>query len=113
MKENKLTILWTTGDPVTARKMVLMYALNSRLQGWWDDVTLVIWGASANLVAQNKDIQEQLKDVIDAGIKVEACKACADQLEVTSVLESLGVDVKYWGQPLTDVLKNDGKLLTI
>lgn len=113
MKEKKLTILWTTGDAVTARKMVLMYALNSRVHGWWDEVTLVIWGASAMLVAENKEIQERLTEIIDTGVKVEACKACSDELEVTPTLESLGVNVSYWGQSLTDILQQDSKLLTL
>lgn len=113
MKEKKLTILWTSGDAITARKMVLMYALNSKIHGWWDEVTLVIWGASATLVANDLEIQKQLNDVAEAGVTVEACKACSDQLNVTSALESLGVTVRYWGQSLTEILQQDGKLLTL
>ena len=45
--KSKLYILWTNPDPLTAEKMVFMYAKNSRLQGWWDDVTVILWGATA------------------------------------------------------------------
>ncbi len=50
---------------------------------------------------------------MEAGIHITACKACADQLGVTDDLEKLGIEVIYWGVPLTDILKNDEKLLTI
>ncbi|MCB2221624.1 MAG: DsrE family protein [Bacteroidetes bacterium] len=111
--KDQLYILWTTGDPVTAEKMVLMYVLNSKLKGWWSEVTVVIWGASAEVVARDKKIQAGLSACMDAGIKIEACKACADQLGVTESMEHLGVDVKYYGEPLTKILKSEGKLLTI
>jgi hypothetical protein len=111
--EDKLYILWTSGDPITAEKMVLMYALNSKLQGWWKEVTVVIWGASARIVADNKVLQDKVVDLMAAGVKVEACKACADQIEVTATFERLGVEVKYWGQNLTNVLKSNAKLITI
>jgi len=42
-----------------------------------------------------------------AGVKVSACKACADQLGMTETLHSLGIEVKYWGQGLTDILQDD------
>jgi hypothetical protein len=111
--DDKLYILWTSGDPITAEKMVLMYALNSKLQAWWNEVTVVIWGASARLVAEKESIQQKIIDLLDAGVKVEACKACSDQIDVTTTLERLGVDVKYWGMDLTHVLKKSGNLITI
>lgn len=111
--DEKLYILWTSGDPITAENMVLMYALNSKLQGWWQDVTVVIWGASARIIAEKKEIQDKVVDLLDAGVKVEACKACTDQIDVTTTMERLGVDVKYWGENLTKVLKSSAKLITI
>lgn len=110
---NKLTVLWTTDHLVTSEKMVFMYTHNAKLMGWWDEVTLVIWGASTQLVGENKEVREKLKEMLDSGVKIEACKACSDQLGVSNILSDLGVEVKYWGQALTEVLKKDGKLLTI
>ena len=76
-------------------------------------VTLVIWGGSTKLVSENEAIQQRVKDAQDAGIYVTACKGCSDQLGVTEKLEALGVDVKYLGVALTDVLKSEDTLLTI
>jgi len=93
--------------------MVFMYTINSLIQGWLEKVTLIVWGATTKLVSENADIQNKIKEALEAGVHVTACKACADQLEVTDDLEKLGIEVIYWGAPLTDILKKDEKLLTI
>lgn len=114
MTEKKhLYVLWTNADPITAESMVLMYTTNSLFHGWWEEVTLIIWGAPTKLVAQNKHIQKMVQDAMEAGVHVSACKACADQLGVRDELKTLNIEVKYWGNPLTELLKNDEKLLTI
>jgi hypothetical protein len=110
---NHLHILWTNGDPVTAEKMVFMYGVNSIRKGWWDKVTLIIWGAPAKLSAEDGVIQKRIKDALAAGLHISACKACADQLGVTEILENMGMEVKYWGEPLTKILKDGEPLLTI
>lgn len=114
MSEKKhLYVLWTNDNLETADKMVFMYTINSLVQGWWRKATLIIWGATAKLVSENTSIQEKIKDAQKAGVHVSACKACADQLGVASDLEALGIEVIYWGIPLTQILKDGEKLLTI
>lgn len=110
---NKLYILWTNADPIVSEKMVMMYGINSKINHWWNDVTIIIWGPTATLVVENELIQEKVKQALHVGIKVSACKACADQLGVSEELVKLGVEVKYWGQHLTEILKENEKLLTI
>ncbi|MCK5695236.1 MAG: DsrE family protein [Desulfobacula sp.] len=112
-EKNHLYVLWTNDDPVTAEKMVFMYTINSLLHGWWEKVTLIVWGAPAKLVSENDDIQKKMKKALDTGVHITACKACADQLGVSEDLEKLGIEVKYWGESLTEILKNDETLLTI
>ena len=114
MKEKKhLYVLWTNDNVVTAEKMLFMYGINSCLKGWWEEVTIIIWGATARLSSENEQIQMKIKEAIGAGVHMTACRACADQLGVTEKLEKMGVEVKYWGVPLTEILKNDEALLTI
>ncbi len=108
-----LFILWTNADILTSDKMVMMYATNSMLYKWWKGVTVIIWGATAKLAAANELVQTKIRLAQQAGVRFIACKACADQLGTTEMLESLGIEVLYWGEGLTDVLKNDGKLITI
>jgi hypothetical protein len=111
--DEHLHILWTNSDPVTAEKMVFMYAGNSLKKGWWKEVTVVIWGSTAKLAGENGDIQNQIKELIAEGVYVSACKACADELGVTEALIGLGIEVKYWGTPLTEIIKSGRPLLNI
>ena len=112
-EKNHLHVLWTNDNPITAEKMVFMYTINSLIHGWWENVTLIIWGATARLVSENARMQQQIKSALEAGVHVTACKACADQLGVTETLERLEIEVKYWGIPLTKILKDGDALVTI
>ena len=93
--------------------MVFIYTHYSKLMGWLNEVTTVIWGVSTKLAGENKKVQDKLKEMVDSGVTIEACKVCADQLRDAETLESIGVEVKYRGDPLTKILKKSGTLLTI
>lgn len=113
MDEAHLHILWTSDNPITAEKMVFMYAVNSLMHGWWEEVTLIIWGSAAKLAGEDLTVQQKIREAMDVGVHVTACKACADQLGVSDVLSKLGVEVKNWGQPLTEILQQKGHLLSV
>ncbi len=113
MDDNKkLVIVWSSGDREVALKMVFMYALNSKLNGWWDDITLIIWGPSSDLLSQDYELQEYLSRIKEAGIVVEACKACTDMSGVSDRLQQLGVGVKYIGEAFTAYIKEGRKIIT-
>lgn len=112
-KKTHLYVLWTNDNPITAEKMVFMYTVNSLIHGWWEKVTLIIWGAPAKLVSEDDNIQKLIKEALEAGVHITACKACADQLGVTETLEKLNIEVKNWGIPLTEILTSEEKLLAI
>ena len=113
MGKTHLYVLWTNDNPVTAELMVFMYTINSLKHGWWEKVTLIIWGATAGLVARDAGIQKMIQEALAAGVDITACKACADQLGVADALRELNIEVKYWGLPLTNILKGNEQLLTI
>lgn len=113
MENNKLNILWTNADPITAKLMVLMYASNAVKREWWDQVNIIIWGATARLIADNTDIQDMISEAQQAGVTFVACQACAEKLGATSILEGLNIKIKYMGEDLTEILKTNEKLLTI
>ena len=112
-ERKKLHILWTNDNMDTSQYMVFMYATNSMLKGWWDSVTVIIWGATARLAANNEAIQERMRLAEHAGVKFSACIACARELGVIEKLESLGIEIMPWGPPLTDILQNGDPLITI
>ena len=89
-----------------------MYALNSKRLGWWKNVDLIIWGPSVQLATTDNQIQTELLEMKQAGVHIRACKDCADNYNASAKLEKLGVLVIYMGEPLTEILKSDKKLLT-
>lgn len=110
---DRLTIVWSSADREVAENMVFMYATNSLLEGWWDEVTLLIWGPSARLAARDAKIQQHLARMKDAGVELVACKQCADKYGVALGLEEQGVRVFYAGAYLTDKIKAGEKLITL
>lgn len=109
---SKLAVVWTSADKEVAIKMVYMYTFNAKRQGWFDTVQFVIWGPSSKLLSEDAELQDYLVKMKEAGVEITACKACSDMYGVSAKLTELGVDVKYMGKPLTDMLKSDWKVLT-
>jgi len=112
--EDKLVVVWTSGDRDVALKMVFMYTYNASPSkfGWWQDITLVVWGPSSKLLSVDTELQDYVAKMKQAGIRLEACKACADMYEVSDSLRELGVDVKYMGDVLTGYIKEGRHVLT-
>lgn len=103
--KDKLVVVWTSGDKEVAMKMVFMYTYNARKYGWWDDITLLVWGPSSKLLSDDKELQEYVRKMLNEGIEVLACKACADMYEVADDLSQIGVTVRYTGEDLTNFIK--------
>jgi hypothetical protein len=111
---NKLVVVWTIGDRKVAIRMVFMYILNSKLKDWWDEVSLIVWGPSAKLLAEDLMLREYIEKMKDEGVELLACKACSDSYEVSEVLASMGIIIKYTGQLLTDFLKDENtRVITV
>jgi hypothetical protein len=107
-KPDELVVLWTSGDREVALKMAFMYTYNSKRFKWgWKNVTLVVWGPSAKLLTEDKELQEHIIDMKGKGVKLLACKKCSDLYGVSDDLKRLGIEVKYMGKPLTDCLRDD------
>ena len=110
--KEKLAVLWVSGDPDVADKSCLMYTHAAKRNGWFDEVVLIVWGASSRLLAEDAALQEKVKAMARDGVILEACIACSNQLGVTDELKELGIDVKGMGVPLTDYLKSGYHVLT-
>jgi hypothetical protein len=109
---SRLAVIWSSADPDVAMRVCFMYTHAAKTQKWFDEVTLIVWGPSARLLAGDKDLQAEVKAMAADGVKVVACQACADSYGVTPQLRALGIEVKYMGKPLTDMLKDGWKVLT-
>ena len=109
---DKLVVVWTSDDPYVAERVALMYTHAAKTAGWFSEVTLIIWGPSAKLTAENLKVQEKLKAMQTDGVVIEACIACADAYGIAGELKKLNFDVKAMGKPLTDYLKGGANVLT-
>lgn len=107
-----LVVVWTSDDPYVAERVALMYTHAAKTAGWFNEVTLIVWGPSAKLVSENLKIQEKLKAMQKDGVEIRACIVCSDAYGVTKDLEKLDFDVRGMGKPLTDYLKSGAKVLT-
>jgi len=107
----KLAVLWTSGDPEVAHNVVFMYAHNAKRVGWFDEVTLIVWGPSQRNLVGDKKLQEKIKAMQKDGVVVEACIACAMNYGIVEELKALGISVRGMGIPLTNYLKSDWKVL--
>ena len=50
--------------------------------------------------------------MIEDGVKLEACIACANMYGVSDQLKALGIEVKGMGSAMSNYLKEDWKVLT-
>lgn len=52
-------------------------------------------------------------EIKSKGVEVSASITCATELGVVDELTELGLELKPWRQPLTELTKSDAKLITI
>ena len=105
--KNKLLIVWSSGEIEVAKKLVLLYSSVMLERKYWDEATIMIWGPSAKLLAEDKNLQEQFKVVQDSGVIFNACVVCTDDYGVSEQLQELGVDLIHTGEMLTEALQDD------
>lgn len=111
-KKEKLAVLWVSGDRDVAEKSCLMYTHAAKRNGWFDEVVLIVWGSSSNLLANDVALQEKVKAMKEDGVILEACISCSNMFGVTEDLKTLGIDVKGMGVPLTAYIKSGYHVLT-
>jgi hypothetical protein len=109
---DRLAVVWASGDPEVAHRVCLMYTHAAKRAGWADEVTLIVWGPSSRLLAADKDVQAKVKQMMQDGVRVEACIACANSYGITDDIRALGIEVKPMGEPLTDMLSSGYKVLS-
>lgn len=105
--KNKLLIVWSSGEKEVAKKLVLLYGSVMLERKYWDEATIMIWGPSAKLLADDTELQEQFKTVQDSGVKCNACVVCTDDYGVSNQLSALGIDLIHTGEMLTNSLQSD------
>jgi hypothetical protein len=109
---NHLLMVWTSGDREVALKMVFMYTYNAKINNWWEQLTLLVWGPSTALLAGDQELKEKVKEMQDAGVHVIACRSCAEKYDLVKKIETLGIEVCYTGEFLTEWTHSGNPILT-
>ena len=109
---SRLCVVWSSADVGVAKNVCFMYTHNAKKQGWFDEVYLVVWGPSAKLLAENQELQAEVKAMQTDGVVTEACVACARRYEVDDDLQELDVQVYGMGKPLSQRLQGDWEVIT-
>lgn len=110
---NTAKILWTTNNKETAMNMICLYAHNAKLKGWIENVQILIWGASQELVAKDTEVQEKIRQMIADGVEVIACQKCAENLGVVDTLKSCDMKIYYTGELLSSWVKSGESIISV
>ena len=102
----KLLIVWKSDNNTDINNFIYPYAFNSKKNEWFDDVEVLIWGASQEKVMNDQETQGVVQQLIENNITIYACKWCSDKVGASELLSSLGVNVMYTGVYLTEKLQD-------
>ena len=109
---SKVFVLVSSPDREMALEVGLIYPLNAAKKGWMDEVKVIFFGPSEKVAANDAEVQGRIKELLDAGVEVLACKWCSDRMSITEKLEAVGVKVVYVGSIISDLLKDGWSSLT-
>lgn len=112
LNQDTLVVLWTSAEKAQALDMILWYTSYAKSQDWWKEIVIISWGPSNNLIAEDSEVQDKIKEMITGGVKFLACKGCADKNNIAQPLIELGIEVIYVGDELTAYLKGGYPMLT-
>ena len=100
---SKLLVIIATGDKSKALTG-LMYAKNAIKHKWMEEVKIVYFGPSEQLMERDADVAEAVIEV--AGMSSSfACKAISDRDGLSEAIDRLGVKVEYVGSIISDYIK--------
>ena len=86
---DKVFIMLSSGDREVALEVGLVYPLNAAKKGWMDEVKVIIFGPSEKVVASDAEVQARIKETLEQGVEVLACKWCADRMGITDLLSTI------------------------
>ncbi len=113
---NNLLVIISSGNEAPDKAMTgLMYAINARKNHWLDDVQLMFFGPSEEMVAKSvsdSQLGKMLRQAVELGITPVACKAISDGNKITTELKGLGIETEYVGTILSSYIKKGYQVLT-
>ena len=110
---NHLYIMWTNANPTTATNTVFLYSINAMKNKWWDKITVIVCGATQQLLCDNSTIYELSQQAKNLGVEFSCSLPGAHAMKTKDKLESLGFEVKEWGPMITGIIKANEKMITV
>ena len=103
MSDRIITII-ATAESAKARTGV-MYAANALKHGWLQDVELFFFGPAEDLLLEDPDLQEMVREFQRQDRRPVACKFLSDRSGASEGLAELGLEVSYVGSQISDLIK--------
>ena len=104
LREDVDFVVIATGDKAKALTG-LMYAKNAILRKWMDDVKVVYFGPSEQLMFSDPDVANAAIEIAGMG-ETFACKAISDRDGISEKIDEMGVKVEYVGTIISDYIKD-------
>ncbi|MFC1803408.1 hypothetical protein ACFL0D_05515 [Thermoproteota archaeon] len=82
----------------------MMYAKNAIKREWLDDVKVVYFGPSEQLMYNDHEVANAAIEVASLGESF-ACKAISDREGISKKINGMGVKVEYVGTIISDYIK--------
>jgi len=100
---SRILVIISTGDAGKAQAG-LMYAVNALKHAWMDEVKLFFFGPAETLILQDPHLQELLQEYQQESETAIACKFIADKEDQAAAISALGIEVRYVGQLISDLI---------
>lgn len=100
---SKVLVIVSSGEKEKALTG-LLYARNAKQREWMDEVKVILFGPSENLLVEDEDIQDLVKQISE-NEKPVACKFLSDRDGISEKIEEIGVDVDYVGSIISGLIK--------
>ena len=100
---SKLLVIIASGD----REKVLtglLYAKNTIKYGWIENVKVMFFGPSENLLVSDTDVSNSAAELANLGEPL-ACKFLSDRDGISERIEGIGINVDYVGTIIADMIK--------
>lgn len=104
--EGRLVVIISTSDAEKARTGT-MYALNALKFGWMQEVKIFFFGPAQELLLEDPELQNYVKEYQAQEESAVACKFISDRDKKSDQIRELGIKVEYVGKMISDLI-NDG-----
>jgi hypothetical protein len=101
---SKLLVIIATGDREKALTG-LMYVKNTIKYGWIENIKVIFFGPSENLLVSDSDVTNSAAELAGLGQPI-ACKFLSDRDDISERLEGMGITVDYVGSMIADLIKD-------